>query len=145
MQLKEIMTPQVEVIHPEAPIREAAAIMKALDVGSVPVYDGLKLQGMVTDRDITIRATAEGCDPRQTRVREVMTSEVLYCFEDQRIEEAALLMEEKQIRRLPVLNRNNELVGIVALGDLAVEMDDGRRVGQVLEGISEPAQPDRRP
>jgi CBS domain-containing protein len=145
MQLNEIMTPQVEVIHPEAPIQEAAAIMKALDVGSVPVYDGLKLQGMVTDRDITIRATAEGRDPRQTRVREVMTSEVLYCFEDQRIEEAALLMEEKQIRRLPILNRNNDLVGIVALGDLAVEMEDGRRVGQVLEGISEPAQPDRRP
>jgi CBS domain-containing protein len=144
MQLKEIMTPQVEVIHPEAPIQEAAAIMKALDVGSVPVYDGLKLQGMVTDRDITIRATAEGRDPRQTRVREVMTSEVLYCFEDQRVEEAALLMEEKQIRRLPILNRTNELVGIVALGDLAVEMEDGRRVGQVLEGISEPAQPDRR-
>jgi CBS domain-containing protein len=144
MQLKEIMTPQVEVIHPEAPIQEAAAIMRALDVGSAPVYDGLRLQGMVTDRDITIRATAEGRDPRQTRVREVMTTDVVFCFDDQRVEEAALLMEERQIRRLPILNRNNELVGIVALGDLALEMEDGRRVGQVLEGISEPAQPDRR-
>jgi CBS domain-containing protein len=99
---------------------------------------------MVTDRDITIRATADGRDPRQTPVREVMTSELFYCFEDQPVEEAASLMEEHQIRRLPILNRQKDLVGIVSLGDLAVDTSDEELVGQVLEEVSEPARPQRR-
>ena len=120
------------------------ALMKSLDVGSLPVCDGRRLQGMLTDRDITIRATAEGRDPRQTPVHEVMTPETIYCFEDQEASEAARLMEQRQIRRLPILNRNKDLVGIVALGDLAVDMPNDKRVGEVLEGISEPASPQRR-
>jgi CBS domain-containing protein len=144
MQLSEVMTPNVEVIHPDAPLQEAAALMKALDVGSLPVSDGNQMQGMLTDRDITIRATAEGRDPRQTRVREIMSSDVVYCFEDQPVEEGARLMEERQIRRLPILNRGRQLVGIVALGDLALELSNDQKVGQVLEAISEPAQPQRR-
>jgi CBS domain-containing protein len=144
MKLREVMTPNVEVIRPDAPLQEAAALMKSLDVGSLPVCDGRRLQGMLTDRDITVRATAEGRDPRQTPVLEVMSHDVIYCFDDQEVREAARLMEQRQIRRLPVLNRSKDLVGIVALGDLAVEMPNEGRVGEVLEGISEPARPQRR-
>jgi CBS domain-containing protein len=144
MQLRDVMTHQVEVVRPGAAVQEAAALMRDLDVGSLPVCDGTRLQGMVTDRDITIRATADGRDPRQTPVREVMTSELFYCFEDQPVEEAASLMEEHQIRRLPILNRQKDLVGIVSLGDLAVDTSDEELVGEVLEEVSEPARPQRR-
>jgi CBS domain-containing protein len=143
MQLHEVMTPNVEVVHPDEPVQEAASLMRSLDVGSLPVYDGNKMHGIITDRDITIRATAEGRNPQQTKVREVMSSGLVYCFEDQSVEEAARLMEGRQIRRLPILDRNQQLVGIVALGDLALELPDERAVGQVLEAISEPAQPHR--
>jgi CBS domain-containing protein len=92
MLLREVMTPKVEVIHPDATLREAAQKMKSLDVGPVPVCDGDRLQGMLTDRDITVRATAEGRDPNTTRVREVMTPDVVYCFEDQEVQDAARMM-----------------------------------------------------
>lgn len=124
MLLREVMTPHVEVIHPNATLKEAAETMRALDVGPVPVCDGDRLQGMLTDRDITIRATAEGRDPNTTRVRDVMTPDVVYCFEDQDVADAAQLMEERQIRRLVVLNRDKRLVGIVSLGDLATQTSD---------------------
>ena len=100
MLLRDVMTRHVEVIHPDATLREAAQKMKTLDVGPVPVCDGERLQGMLTDRDITIRATAEGRDPNTTRVRDVMTPDMVYCFEDQDVREAARIMEERQIRRL---------------------------------------------
>ena len=144
MQLSEVMTPNVEVVHPDAPVQEAANTMRSLDVGSLPVFDGNKMYGIVTDRDITIRATADGRDPRQTKVRDVMSTELAYCFADQPVEEAARLMEARQIRRLPILDRNQRLVGIVALGDLALELPNERTVGQVLEAVSEPTQPQRR-
>jgi CBS domain-containing protein/sporulation protein YlmC with PRC-barrel domain len=143
MQLKDVMTRQVEVIHPEATLWEAAQKMAALDVGPLPVCAGDKLVGMLTDRDITVRATAEGRDPKTTRVHEVMTTEVLYAFEDQDIGEAAWLMAEHQIRRLVVLNRDKHLVGIVSLGDLAVHTGDAQQAGQTLERVSEPAEPQR--
>ncbi|MEW6296415.1 MAG: CBS domain-containing protein [Thermodesulfobacteriota bacterium] len=143
MQLKEIMTQGVDVISPDATLQEAAAKMKTLDVGPLPVCDGDRLVGMLTDRDIAVRAVAEGRDPTTTPVREVMTPEVIYCFEDQSVEEAAKLMEEKQIRRLPILNRNKWLVGIVSLGDLAVGTGDQQLAGEVLEQVSEPAEPRR--
>jgi CBS domain-containing protein len=143
MQLREIMTPHVEVIHPDATLQEAAEKMQRLDVGPLPVCDGERLVGMLTDRDITVRATAQGRDPKTTRVREVMTGEVLYCFEDQDIREAAEVMEKSQIRRLVVLNRDKQLVGIVSLGDLAVRADQSQlpdeEVGETLAGVSEPA------
>jgi CBS domain-containing protein len=143
MQLKEIMTPNVETIHPKDPIREAARKMKSLDVGSLPVCDNRKMLGMVTDRDITIRAVAEGRDPDSTQVSEAMTSNLIYCFEDQDVEEAAKVMEQQQIRRLPILDREKRLVGIVSLGDLAVRGTSDKMSGEVLEEISEPARPDR--
>ena len=143
MQLKEIMTPNVEVIHPEATLQEAAQKMKGLEVGPLPVCDGEQLVGMLTDRDITVRATAEGHDPKATKVQEVMTREVVSAFEDQDVTEAARLMEEHQIRRLVVLTRDQRLAGIVSLGDLAVHTRDEKLAGEVVERVSEPAEPRR--
>ncbi|MGI8424518.1 MAG: CBS domain-containing protein [Chloroflexota bacterium] len=143
MKIQEIMTREVEVIHPNATIAEAAERMKQLNVGPLPVCDGVKVQGMITDRDITIRATAAGHDPNTTKVREVMSPDVVFAYEDQDVEEAAKLMSEKQIRRLVVLNRDKRLVGIVALGDLAVDANKDKMTGQTLESISAPAQPNR--
>jgi CBS domain-containing protein len=143
MQIREIMTPRVEVIHPDATIEEAAEKMKRLDVGPLPVCDGERLVGMLTDRDITVRATSEGRDPRTTRVRDIMTEQVFYCFDDQDVREAAEIMQRAQIRRLPVVNRDKRLVGIVALGDLAVQIGDEELSGKVLEDVSEPAEPRR--
>src|SRR5687768_3636235 len=143
MQLREVMTPHVEVIHPDATLREAAQKMKNLDVGPIPVCDGDRLQGMLTDRDITVRATAEGRDPNNTRVREVMTPDVIYCFEDQDVQQAADLMEERQIRRLIVLNREKRLVGIVSLGDLATQTGDteldSEELTETLSSVSTPS------
>jgi CBS domain-containing protein len=143
MQLRNVMTREVEVIHPNATLEEAAEKMDALNVGPLPVCDGDRLVGMLTDRDIAVRATAAGRDPRTTRVREVMTAEAVYCFEDEDTNVAASVMEEKQIRRLVILNREKRLVGIVSLADLAVGTQDGQLSGEVLERVSEPAQPDR--
>jgi CBS domain-containing protein len=143
MQVKEIMTAQVEVVHPDATLQEAARKMRELDVGPLPVCDGERLVGMLTDRDITVRAVAEGRAPAQTKVGEVMTPEAVYCFEDQDIGTAAQMMEMRQIRRLPVLSRDKRLVGIVSLGDLAVETGDTQRAGEALKEVSEPAQPKR--
>jgi CBS domain-containing protein len=139
MRIHDVMTPHAECIAPEASLREAAGRMKALDVGSLPVCDRDRLAGLLTDRDIVLRAVAEGRDPNVARVRDAMTPNILYCFEDQDVSEAAELMREKQVRRLPVLNRDKRLVGIVALGDLAVQTGHEQLVGHALEGISEPS------
>jgi len=143
MQLKNVMTRDVEVVRPDASVQDAAAKMKRLDVGPLPVCDGKRVLGMVTDRDITIRAVAEGRDPKATTVQEVMTDEVIYCYEDQDAEDAARLMAEKQVRRLLVLDRDKNLVGIVSLGDLAVDTADPIRAGETLERVSQPAEPER--
>jgi CBS domain-containing protein len=141
--VKEIMTREVEVVHPEATLWEAAQRMSALDVGMLPVCSGDQLVGMLTDRDITVRATAEGRDPKTTRVHEVMTPEVIYVFEDEDISDAAQIMTEQQIRRLVVLNQSKQLIGIISLGDLAVHTGDTHQAGQTLEGVSEPSEPQR--
>ena len=143
MQLRNVMTRDVEVVRPDASVQEAAAKMKQLDVGPLPVCDGKRVLGMVTYRDITIRAVAEGRDPTSTKVQEVMTDEVIYCYEDQDAEDAARLMAEKQVRRLLVLDRDKQLVGIVSLGDLAVDTADPIRAGETLERVSQPAEPER--
>ena len=143
MLLKDIMTREVEVISPRASIEEAARKMDQLNVGPLPVCDGSRLVGMITDRDITVRATAAGEDPRTARVGETMTKDVVYCFEDQDVSDAAQMMQIQQVRRLPVLDRSKRLVGIVALGDLATDMRDNRVSGDVLEQVSERAQTDR--
>ena len=138
MQLKDVMTPGVEVIAPEASIYEAAEKMSHRDVGPLPVCDGDRLIGMLTDRDITVRAVAAGRDPLTTKVRDVMTPDVVYGFDDQEVEDAARLMEHYQIRRLPVLNRRQQLVGMVALGDLAVHPANQAVAAEVLAQVSEP-------
>ena len=121
MQLRDVMTRGVQVIHPDATLAEAAEKMKSLDIGPLPVCDGEKLVGMITDRDLATRAISAGKDPNATRVHEVMTEGVRYCFEDDDIKTAAEIMGQAQIRRLPILSRNKRLVGIVSLGDLAIE------------------------
>ena len=137
MQLSDILSRDVETLAPDATIREAAQRMRSLDVGAMPVCDGSHLLGMITDRDITIRAIADGRDPAQTPVRDAMTPNVEFIFEDEDVQRAAQLMQDKQIRRLPVVSRDNKLVGIVALGDLARTGDD-RMAGDTLQDISDP-------
>jgi CBS domain-containing protein len=136
MQLNRIMTEYVEVIAPEMSIQEAAEQMRALDVGVLPVWSGDRVVGIVTDRDLAVRAVADGRDPKSTTVEEIMTRQIAYCFEDQDIEEAERVMEKNQIRRLPVLDHDNRIVGIVSLGDLAIK-DDENRAGVTLERVSE--------
>lgn len=144
MRLKEIMTRHVECINPDDTLTRAAEMMRDLNVGCLPVCGGDdRLAGMITDRDITIRGTAEGRDPESSRVEDIMTPEITYCFENDSVDDAARIMEEKQIRRLAVLNRDKRLVGIVSLGDIAVKTGDRRLSAEALEQISEPAMPAR--
>ena len=143
MELREIMTRDPEVVSGDASLRDAATKMKNLDVGLMPVCNGERLEGMLTDRDITVRATADGRDPQKTKVSEVMSTDVAYCFEDQDVAEAVNLMEARQIRRLPILNKEKRLVGVVSLGDIAVHAADRDLAGETLQEISEPAQPKR--
>jgi CBS domain-containing protein len=139
MKLKEIMTTDVEVVAPTGTVFDAAKKMRDLDVGVLPVCDGQRLVGMITDRDVTIRATAEGCDPNNMLVRDCMTPELVYCFEDQSEVEAERIMADKQIRRLPVLTREKQLAGIVSLGDIATKSEQVQETGRTLREISEPA------
>jgi CBS domain-containing protein len=143
MELREIMTRNVEVIGSDASLRDAAVKMKQLDVGMIPVCDGERLRGMLSDRDITVRATADGRDPTKTKVGEIMSTEIAYCLEDQEIEEAASLMEARQIRRLPILDGEKRLVGIISLGDIAVHAGARDLAGETLQEISTPAKPNR--
>lgn len=136
MQVKEVMTASAEVARPGMSIRDVAELMRSRDIGMVPVCDGEKLVGMVSDRDIAIRAVAAGCDPATTSVEDVMTPEVAYILEEQDVEDAATMMEERQVRRLPVLNAEKRLVGIVSMGDLALKTGDSERVGEALEEVA---------
>ncbi len=142
MKVAEVMTRSVDVAHADARLLEAAERMRQLDSGVLPVVDGDRLVGMVTDRDITVRATAEGRDPVTTKVSEVMTPEVVFTYDDEDVKDAAKLMQERQVRRLVVLDREKKLVGIVSLGDLAVDIKDDKMKSQVLEEVSKPADSD---
>ena len=128
MEVKEIMSREVEVIHSNIPVQTAAEKMKTLDVGMLPVRDGDLLIGMVTDHDIVVRAIAGGMDPSKTAVKEILTPDVVYCFEDQDVKEAKKLMQENDIRRLIVLNRDKRLAGIVSLVDLDAEAGSGKPI-----------------
>jgi CBS domain-containing protein len=146
MQIRDIMTQDVQTIDSGASAIEAAAKMRELDVGSLPVCDGERLQGLLTDRDIAIRLVAAGLDASTTKVSEIMTPDAAYCFDDQTLDEAAVLMEAHQIRRLPILNRDKQLIGMLSLGDLAVRTagtEDRELADEVLNEISEPP-PSRR-
>jgi CBS domain-containing protein len=140
MQLKEFINYRVETVRPDDTLQHAAEKMRDLDVGSMPVCEDHRLVGILTDRDITIRATAKGKDPTETAVRDVMTPDVLYCFDNQDVEEAAHIMQENQIRRLFVLNEDEELVGITSLGEFATITGDRNLAGETLRQISEPAE-----
>ena len=135
MKIKECMTRDVRTISPDRTIQEAASVMAAMDTGVLPVGENDRLIGMITDRDISVRAVAKGmnCD---TPVRQVMSEKVRYCFEDDDIDEVAENMSELQVRRLPVVNRDKRLVGIIALGDMARGKTDEKVVGATLQGIS---------
>lgn len=136
MKVSEVMTPEVHVATPASTLREAAALMADLDLGALPVGENDRLVGMLTDRDIVVRAIALGKGP-DTPVREAMTSEVKYCFDDEDCEHVARNLGEQQIRRLPVVNRDKRLVGILSLGDLATLHSSGT-AAEALGGISEP-------
>jgi CBS domain-containing protein len=122
MKVREAMTPDVCLATPDQTICDAAKAMAQIDAGSLPVEQDDRLVGVITDRDIAIRAVAEGKSPN-TKVRDVMSNEVLYCFEDQDIDEVVRNMGAVKVRRLPVLNRQKRLVGIISLGDLARNYD----------------------
>jgi len=139
MKVKDVMTRGAECASPDDTLQAAARKMKSLDVGPLPVCDHDRITGMLTDRDIVVRAVAEGRDPLTAKVREAMSEGVVYVFEDDDVNEAARLMKEKQIRRLIVLNRDKRLTGIVSLGDLAVESGDERLSGKTLEKVSQPS------
>ena len=136
----EVMTKDVEIINPNDSLKDAAEKMRTLNVGPLPVCEGDKLMGIITDRDIVVRAVSQGMDPNNTRVSQAMTDEIEYVYEDDDISTVVRKMKEEQIRRILVVNRDKKLVGIVALGDLAEAMDT-QEAGKTLESISEPSQP----
>ncbi len=138
MKLSEIMTSDVEVIHPDDTLQTAAQKMRDRDIGFLPVCDGDRLIGVLSDRDVIVRALAEGLDSKTMLGRDLVTAPAIYCFDDQSVDEAAKLMHDNQIRRLVVLRRDDKrMVGVVSLGDLAINVDD-KLSGDVLQSISEP-------
>jgi CBS domain-containing protein len=137
MKVSETMTRDVRVASPEETVRKAAQMMASLDAGALPVGEKDHLIGMITDRDIVIRGIAKGKGPK-AKIRDVMTEDVKYCFEDQEVEEVTRNMADIQVRRLPVLNRDKRLVGILSLGDIAIS-SDGKHAGDALLGISHPS------
>lgn len=140
--ISEIMTRDVMTVSPQESIRRAAQMMDELNVGAIPVCDGQKLVGMITDRDITVRAIAVGNSPENTTVGEIMSSEVRWCFDDQAVDEVMEQMRDVQIRRIPVMDHHTKnMVGIVSLGDLATK--HSAEVDRTLEKISSPSEPDR--
>lgn len=137
MKIRDAMTRDVRMVRPDQTIREAAHLMAELDIGALPVEDNDRLVGMLTDRDIAVRAIAEG-KGADTRIGDVMTHEIKYCYEDQSVEEVTNNMSEQRLRRLPVLNRDKRLVGILSLGDLAIDDEASDEAGEALCGISRP-------
>ena len=136
MKIKQAMTSEVRVASPDQTIREAAQLMAELDAGALPVAENDRLVGMITDRDIAVRAVAEGL-PTDTPISEIMSHEVLYCFEDQTLDDVARNMGQVQVRRLPVVNRDKRLVGIVSFADLA-RTEQPTTVGRAVSHVSEP-------
>ena len=136
MRIADIMTRDVTVARPETTLREAAREMADIDAGSLPVCDGRRLLGIVTDRDIVVRGIANDRPPSTTAVRDVMSEKVFYCFENDDVEDAAQLMAEHQVRRIPVLNREKRLVGMLSLADLG--MSGAAEAKRALQGVSQP-------
>ena len=137
MKIAECMSRDVQIVQPDQPIQQAAQFMLRADAGSMPVCDGDRLVGMITDRDIAVRAVAEGRGPEST-VGEAMTDHVDYCYDDDEVEEIAMRMSDSQVRRFPVISRDdNKLVGIVSLGDLS-RSEQGQAAQVALDGVTDP-------
>lgn len=136
MKVSEAMSKDVRIANPEQTLRQAARMMADLDAGVLPVGENDRLIGMITDRDIAIRGVAQGKGPK-AKVRDVMTADVKYCFDDQDLGAVTRNMADIQVRRLPVMNHDKRLVGILSLGDIAIS-PDGKGAGEALSGISRP-------
>ena len=141
-QVKDVMTSGVRTLGPQDSVVLAAQAMEELDIGALPVCDGQRILGMVTDRDIVVRGVAQDLAPGKTKLEDVMSADVEWVFEDEGLAEVAAKMQQLQIRRLPVLDRDKRLVGILSLGDLAAK-GDVQQAGAALADISEPARPTR--
>ena len=139
MQISEVMTRAVQTTSPDVSVQEAARIMAEIDAGILPVGEDDRLVGMITDRDLAVRALAQGKGP-DCKVRDVMTPEVKYCFEDEDVAHVARNMAEQKLQRLPVMDRDKHLVGIVSLGDIAIQ-GDSNVVDTAVSGIKEPGGP----
>ena len=138
MKLHEVMTKDVETVHPEDTLQTAAKKMRDRNIGFLPVCDGDRLIGVLSDRDLVVRALADGVNSSVFVGRDLVTSPAIYCFDDQSLDEAAKLMHDNQIRRLVILKRDDKrMVGVISLGDLAINVDD-KLSGDVLQSISEP-------
>ena len=138
MKLSEIMTSEVEVISPDMSVKDAALKMKQFDIGFIPVCENDRMVGAITDRDIAVRVVAEGRDINQAKVREVMTKQAFFCFVDQSLEEATKIMQDSQVRRIIVLDRNKKIAGVISLGDLALAGQE-EEAAETLRETSEPA------
>ena len=136
MKVSEVMTREVKTVRPDEPVQQAASFMLSADTGFIPVTDGDRLVGTITDRDIAVRGIAKGYGP-DTPIRELMTNDVVAARSDDEVEDVASRMSDAQVRRLPVIDENERLCGIVSLGDLARETDD-ESAHEALEGVSEP-------
>ena len=139
MKIHEIMTRNVECITPTLPIGKAAQKMLDLNVGFLPICEHDKLIGAVTDRDITIRSVAQGRDPRLTPISEIMTQDIFYCYDDEDVERVAQQMQEREVRRMVILNREKRLVGVASLGDIAKTSGEKQLAGETLGEIAEAA------
>lgn len=137
MKLNEVMTRKPEYITPETTLKDAAVQMRDLDVGMLPVGDGSRLHGVVTDRDMVVRLLADGHDLRGMKAAEAMTPKILYAYEDQSVDEAVHMMREQKVRRLVVVDREKNMTGIVALADLARHAGDASLKAEALEGVSQ--------
>jgi len=140
--VREIMSKDVQCANPETTLKDAASTMKTRDIGSMPVCEGRRVVGVITDRDIAIRGVAEGRDPGSTRVRDVMSKEIVSVREDSDLKEAERLMQDRQLRRLPVLNGEGDLVGYLAMAKIA-RTERPEEAGKVLQGVSQPSKPAR--
>jgi CBS domain-containing protein len=137
MNIQEVMTPDVSFVTPDTSILEIARKMREADIGSTPVMENDHLVGIVTDRDIVVRVVAEGRPTQTATARDAMSPGIFYCFEDETVEEVLEKMGDQQIRRLPVINRDQRLVGVVSLGDLSLT-GKRKRTGEALQEISQP-------
>ena len=136
MKVSEVMTRDIQTVRPDQPVQQAASFMLSADAGSIPVTDGDRLIGMITDRDIAVRGVAKGYGP-DTPVRELMTNDIICVRADEDVDDAASKMSEAQVRRLPVIDDQERLCGIVSLGDLSRDADEDA-AAEALEGVSEP-------